>query len=53
MINEPEDEMPADPQNVNVIQPPPVTDWASRYAQIIHFHEPLDTHTANALEVFR
>jgi hypothetical protein len=53
VINEPEAEMPADPQNIVVIQPPAVTEWAREFARIIHYHEPLNTHTANAIEVFR
>jgi hypothetical protein len=53
VINEPEAEMPADPQNIVVIQPPAVTEWAREFARLIHHHEPLNTHTANAIEVFR
>jgi hypothetical protein len=54
VINEPEAEMPADPQNIVVIQPPAViTEWAREFARLIHHHEPLNTYTANAIEVFR
>jgi hypothetical protein len=53
VINEPEAEMHADPQNIVVIQPPAVTEWAREFARIINYHDPLNTHTANAIEVFR
>jgi hypothetical protein len=53
VINEPEAEMPADPQNLVVVPPPPVSEWIFELARRVNYEGPMNSNIANTFEVFR
>ena len=53
VINEPEAEMPADPQNLVVVQPPPVSEWILELARRVNYEGSMNSNIANTFEVFR